>query len=99
MIDNQDTSPHSKKPRQDNTPKSRLVVRARGFKGIYDESFPLHILARFIDRHNYGASTGGLHFYTEMIRRKAMRAAWKLSSVETVSSFLSPMRKLSLEDS
>lgn len=74
------------------------MVRARGFEGIYDESLPLDILARFIDRHRYSTSTGGLHFYTDMIRRKAMRSAWKLSSAETVSSFLAPIGRLSLED-
>jgi len=68
------------------------VVRARGFKGIYEESFPLDILARFIDRHRFSASTGGLHFYTDKIRRKALRGAWKLSSSETVSSVLSAMK-------
>ena len=94
----QDTSSPYKKPRQDNIPASRLVVRARGFEGIYDDSLPLDILTRFIDRHQYSTSTGGLHFYTDLIRRKAMRGAWKLSSSETISSFLAPMGRLNLED-
>ena len=95
----EDMGSDSKRPKQDNIPKSRLMVRARGFEGIYDESLPLDILSRFIDRHKYSTSTGGLHFYTDLIRGKAMRGAWKLSSAETVSLFLSQMGELSLEDS
>jgi hypothetical protein len=38
-------------------------------------------------------TTGGLHFYTDMIREKAMRGAWKVSYSETVSSFLAGMGK------
>src|SRR5437667_4638754 len=51
MMDEQDTSQRPKKFKQDNVPKSRLVFQARGFKGIYDESFRLDILSRFLDRH------------------------------------------------
>lgn len=96
--DEQDTSPPAKKQKQENIATSRLVVRARGFEGIYDESLPLDILSRFIDRHGYSTSTGGLHFYTEMIRRKAMRGAWKLSSSETTPSFLERFRGMNLQD-
>jgi hypothetical protein len=95
----QSTSPPSKKPRRVNTPTSRLNFRARGFNGIYNKAMPLDILDRFIDRHRYSTSTGGLHFPTELIRRKAMRSAWKLSTSDTVSSFLSGFGRLSLDDS
>ena len=96
--DEQDTSRPSKKLKQNNVPTSRLVLKASGFKGIYNDSFPLDLLSRFLNRHQYGTSTGGLYFYTDTIRQKAMRGAWKLSSSETVSSFLEPFARLGLEE-
>ena len=88
----------TKKPRRANTSTSRLTLRARGFNGIYNKAMPLDILDRFIDRHRFSTSTGGLHFPTDLIRRKAMRGAWKLSSSDTVSSFLSGFGRLCLDD-
>ena len=98
MPDEQTIPQRSKKRKQDNIPTSRLVVRARGFEGIYNQLLPLENLSRFIDRHPFGTSTGGLHFYTDMIRGKAMRGAWKLSYSETVCPFLDGMGRVSLED-
>ena len=67
------------------TPDTRLVIRARGLEKIYNPSLPIEILCQLSDRHPYVSSVSGLSFPTELIRQKAMRAAWKLSSPEIVS--------------
>lgn len=92
------TPPSKKRKQTTDMPKSRLLVRARGFKGIYNENMPLDILDRFLDRHKFSTSVGGLYFPSELIRQKAMRGAWNLSSSETISTFLEPFGRLSLED-
>lgn len=67
-------------------PDTRLVIRARGLEKIYNPSLPLEILCQLSDRHPYVSSVSGLSFPTELIRQKAMRAVWKLSSPEIISS-------------
>ena len=80
------TSPPLKKQKQSHIPTSKLIVRATGFKDIFNRDIPLDILHRLIDCHPFLSSTGGLRFPTDLLRRTGMRGAWKLSSSETVST-------------
>lgn len=46
MTTGHDASSLSNDFKMDNVSRSRLMIRANGFKGIYNESFPLDILNR-----------------------------------------------------
>ena len=71
-------------PEKGCVPLDRLVLRGRGFENIYNDSFPLDVLYRLVNRHQFSTSVSGLSFPSDLIRQKAMRGVWKLSSDEPI---------------
>jgi hypothetical protein len=59
-----------------------LVMRARGFRGIYNEILPLDLLWQFIDRHPFATSVSKIRFSSERQRQEAMRPIWNTSSLD-----------------
>lgn len=87
-----------KKQKQDCVPLDRLVIRGRGFWKIYNHSFPLDVLYRLVERHQFSTSVSGLSFPSDLIREKAMRGVWKLSSNEKIDDLQLQLATMEIDE-
>lgn len=63
----------------------RIMVRARGFEDIYNESIPLKELGRLIERHKYSYFKG-LYYSSDLIKKSSVRGVGKLSYQQALMS-------------
>ena len=78
-------------------PLDRLVIRGRGFEKIYNDAFPLEVLYRLVNRHQFSTSVSGLSFPSDLIREKAMRGVWKLSCEEAIPELEGRFARMDIE--